>query len=185
MRKTNIHISLKDELEENMQKSLEKQKLQQLMNSRQSTTGMKTESQDLSAANMESHEVLYKKLNDEFIEQSLKEMMDVSGDAQNRSKKELLSLKGDSLMRHVQKEIRRSHRRSIANDLSLYAVNDYQNFQDQLNIMESQNKKLRLNDKSLENKLNIHNQSSFNKLASMLSQSSLSPSASQHLLSKS
>lgn len=54
---------------------------------------------------------------------------------QSRTKKELLALKGDKLAKHLRKGGARGGRHSIATDLSLWAADDYQKFQDTILMM--------------------------------------------------
>lgn len=74
-----------------------------------------------------------------------------SAGPQARTKKELLSLKGDKLARHL-KRGERTGRHSIATDLSLWAADDYHKFQETILMMHKQNQRLRLKDQALENK---------------------------------
>lgn len=75
-----------------------------------------------------------------------------SAGPQARTKKELLSLKGDKLARHLKKGGGRTGRHSIATDLSLWAADDYHKFQETILMMHKQNQRLRLKDQALENK---------------------------------
>ena len=82
-----------------------------------------------------------------------------SAEPQIRTKKELLSLKGDKLARHLKKGGAKTGRHSIATDLSLWAADDYQKFQETILMMHNQNQRLRLKDQALENKFRSKAQS--------------------------